>query len=277
MSWKLTDDVEAFASSSDDLLRSRPVEHTVFLTLVDTLRRRGLHAYGSGAPIFGVWRTADGSVDGVLLQTPPHPMMFTRLPAGAVAAALDTLAGRSLTGINMLVDDAATFVAGWPAASATERMRVRLYRLGELTPPPPPPGRARIAGAGDRELLLDWFGAFHHEIGDVHEDDYGALVDDRIAYGGVTLWEVDGTPVSTAARSRAEAGMVRIQMVYTPPDHRGHGYAGAATSIASRAALDEGASDVVLFTDLSNPTSNGLYQRLGYRPVLDRVVMEFAS
>jgi len=80
-----------------------------------------------------------------------------------------------------------------------------------------------------------------------------------------------------AARSRPEAGMVRIQMVYTPAAHRGRGYAGAATSAAGRAALDLGASDVVLFTDLSNPTSNGLYQRLGYRPVLDRVVLEFST
>ncbi|MFI5890520.1 GNAT family N-acetyltransferase [Actinoplanes sp. NPDC051513] len=277
MVWELTDDVEAFASTSDDFLRSRPVEHTVFLTLVDTLRRRGLHAYGSGAPIFGQWRTDDGAVDGVLLQTPPHPMMFSRLPGGAVAAALDALAGRSLPGVNMLVDDAATFVADWPAPAAAEKMRVRLYRLGELTPPSPPAGTARIAGPGDRDLLVRWFSEFAEAINDVAEESPGPVVDDRLAYGGITLWEVDGSPVSTAARSRPEAGMVRIQMVYTPTVHRGHGYGGAATSAASRAALDEGASEVVLFTDLSNPTSNGLYQRLGYRPVLDRVVMEFSS
>ena len=47
------------------------------------------------------------------------------------------------------------------------------------------------------------------------------------------------------------------------------------TSAVSRAALDAGAEDVVLFTDLANPTSNALYQRLGYRPIEDRTVMEF--
>jgi hypothetical protein len=40
-------------------------------------------------------------------------------------------------------------------------------------------------------------------------------------------------------------------------------------------ALDDGATAVVLFTDLANPTSNSLYQRLGYRPVEDRVSVEF--
>jgi GNAT superfamily N-acetyltransferase len=276
MPWELTDDVEAFASAADDFLRSRPVEHTVHLTLVDTLRRRGPHAYGSGAPVFGFWRTDDGLVDGVLLQTPPYPMMFSRLPAGAVPAALEALAGRSLPGVNMLVDDASAFAAGWPAA-ASERMRVRLYRLGEPVALPPPAGRSRVAGPGDRELLVRWWAEFHEAIHDVGEDHPGAVIDDRIGYGGITLWEVDGSPVSMAARSRPEAGMVRIQMVYTPAAHRGRGYAGAATSAAGRAALDLGASDVVLFTDLSNPTSNGLYQRLGYRPVLDRVVLEFST
>jgi len=43
----------------------------------------------------------------------------------------------------------------------------------------------------------------------------------------------------------------------------------------SRAALDAGADHVVLFTDLANPTSNALHQRLGYRPVEDRVMLRF--
>jgi predicted GNAT family acetyltransferase len=278
--WELTEDVEAFAATAGDFLRSRPVEHTVFLTLVDTLRRRGPHAYGPGNPIFGAWRTADGVTDGALIQTPPHPMMFSRLPAGAVAAALDAVADRPLPGVNMVTADAAEFVTGWcdrTGAKATETMRVRLYRLAALTPPAPPAGAPRTAGSGDRDLLLRWFAEFHEAIGDVHEDDFGPVVDDRIAYGGVTLWEVDGSPVSMATRSRPEAGMVRVQMVFTPATLRGHGYAGAATSTVSREALDRGATDVVLFTDLANPTSNGLYQRIGYRPVLDRVVMEFSS
>jgi predicted GNAT family acetyltransferase len=80
-----------------------------------------------------------------------------------------------------------------------------------------------------------------------------------------------------AGRSRAAAGMARILNVYTPPDRRGQGFGGAATVAATRAALDEGVQDVVLFTDQANPTSNGLYQRLGFRPIEERVVVEFSS
>lgn len=274
--WELTEDVEAFTATAGDFLRSRPVEHTVFLTLIDTLRRRGMRAYGSGAPIFGSWRPGGGATDGVLLQTPPYPMMFSRLPAGAVTAAVDALADRPLPGVNMLTADADEFVAAW-RGDARQGLRVRLYRLETLIPPPPPGGRARVADASDRDLLLRWFPAFHEELNDVSETDHSAVIDDRLAYGGITLWEADGVPVSTASRSRLASEMVRIQMVYTPREHRGHGYAAAVTATASQAALDEGATDVVLFTDLDYPTSNGVYQRIGYRPVLDRVVMEFSS
>jgi predicted GNAT family acetyltransferase len=71
--------------------------------------------------------------------------------------------------------------------------------------------------------------------------------------------------------------MVRVMAVYTPREHRARGYAGAATTAVTRAALDAGADDVVLFTDQSNPTSNALYQRLGYIPIEDRQTVEFPA
>jgi predicted GNAT family acetyltransferase len=277
MPWELTEDVDRFAAEAGDFLRSKPGEHTVLLTLVDNLRRRGPHVYGSGDPVFGSWRTDDGVIDGVLLQTPPHPMMFSRLPDDAVGAAVEALTDRPLPGVNMAAGQIDEFVAGLAPASASVHMRVRLYILDELTSLEPPAGRARTAGVDDRLLLLGWCEEFYEELGESHFGDLGADVDERIGYGGITLWEVDGEPVSMAARSRLESGMVRVQLVYTPAALRRRGYAGAATAVATKAALDEGASTVVLFTDLANPTSNGLYQRLGYRPAEDRVVMEFSS
>jgi predicted GNAT family acetyltransferase len=63
--------------------------------------------------------------------------------------------------------------------------------------------------------------------------------------------------------------------VYTPPERRGRGYAGATTAAVSQAALDAGVREVVLYTDLANPVSNALYERLGYRGVEDRVILSF--
>ena len=51
---------------------------------------------------------------------------------------------------------------------------------------------------------------------------------------------------------------------------------GLASPTVSQAALDAGARTVLLFTDLANATSNAIYQRLGYRPVEDRIELSFS-
>ncbi len=281
MSWQLTDDVETFAATTGEFLQSRPIEHTVLLTLIDTLRRRGSHAYGPGDPVFGWWSTPGGRVAGVLLQTPPHPMIFSALPPRAVPAAVQALSGRSLPGANLTADTVDAFTAGWRSRAGVRAQvvrRNRLYRLASLIlPPVAPSGRARYAGPADLELLVGWLLAFHDEIGERRPDDPASGIEDRFPYGGVVVWEDGGHPVSMALRSRAEAETVRVQMVYTPPVQRGRGYAGGATIASTQSALEAGARDVVLNTDLANPTSNALYQRLGYRPVEDRVIVEFTS
>ena len=77
-----------------------------------------------------------------------------------------------------------------------------------------------------------------------------------------------------AGRQDLAFGGIRLGPVYTPPGLRGRGYGAAVTAAVSRQALDLGAYEVVLYTDLTNPTSNALYPRLGYRPVEDRAVVQ---
>jgi predicted GNAT family acetyltransferase len=97
----------------------------------------------------------------------------------------------------------------------------------------------------------------------------------RIEEGLFRLWcDEAGRVVSLAGHAPIVAGAGRIGPVYTPKDARGKGYAGAATAAVCRVLLDDGAREVLLFTDLANPTSNALYQRLGFRPVSDRVRLE---
>ncbi|MFI1993200.1 GNAT family N-acetyltransferase [Actinoplanes sp. NPDC020271] len=273
MSWELTSDVERFASVAGAFLRSSPVQNTVFLTLIDNLRSRGLHAYGVEDPFFGWWRRPDGEVAGVLLQTPPHPVLFSALPAEAVPAAASVLADRRVSGVNMADGDIAAFADD---RKYVPGMRTRLHRLGTLTPPDPAPsGFARPATEADSDLLIGWLRDFYEFIGEPRSD-VPAVVDDHLAHSGITLWIDEGAPVSMAVRSRPSAGMIRILYVWTPPALRRRGYAGGATTAATQAALDEGAGEVVLYTDLDNPTSNALYHRLGYRPVEDRAMVIFS-
>ncbi|WIM97084.1 GNAT family N-acetyltransferase [Actinoplanes oblitus] len=272
MAWEITTDLERFAAAADGFLRSAPVRHTIFLTLIDNLRVRGPHAYGPADPLFGWWTTPSGATGGVLLQTPPHPVLFSSLPAEAVPAAAVALADREVSAVNMAAADIAAFAGSRPYAVG---MRTRLFRLAALTPPDPAPsGFARPATVADRDLLIAWVADFATFIGEPR-DDVAEVVDDHLSYSGITLWIDGGEPVAMAIRSRPQAGMSRILRVWTPPESRRRGYAGAVTTAATRAALDDGVSEVVLYTDLANPTSNALYQRLGYRPVEDRTMVRF--
>jgi GNAT superfamily N-acetyltransferase len=281
MDWTFTQNVEEFIAVAGGFLSLRPAENTIELGAADAVRRRGRAAFGAGAPLFGWWRHAGGPVESTFLHTPPYPGLLT---SGAHEDSVRPLAeglarlGRQLPGINAAETAAMAFSAAWQRLTGADtqvRLRSRLYRLGELqSPAPAPSGAARVAVAADAELLEAWFDAFSRELAGVAPPIPGAVAD-RIGYGGLTLWEKDGVPVSLAGRTRPADGTVRVGPVYTPPEHRRRGYGAVITAAVSRAALDEGATAVVLFTDLANPTSNSLYQRLGYRPVEDRVVVGF--
>ncbi|MEV6243865.1 GNAT family N-acetyltransferase [Lentzea sp. NPDC051838] len=187
-----------------------------------------------------------------------------------------------------------------------ESLATRLYRLGTLTPPrtaasphePPaadpataPPaehvdrpvtaaepsdsptvaGSGRLATEADLELLTAWRQAFLTEaVPEAPTENLTEVVRGSLRLGnGHALWEVDGTPVAWAVASLPNAGMTRVGPVYTPPEHRKHGYGAAVTAMVSQWALDQGASDVLLFADLTNPVSNSIYQRIGYEPLDD--------
>ena len=280
MAWTLTRNLDLFAGTAGELLRAEPVRHTLPLTLLATLHASGPSTFGDDPPRYGWHGSADGLLDGVVMQTPPFPVLVAALPAGSAPDLIRLLGedGGLPAAANVSSTDEAAFSAAWAEAtggSTTVAQRQRLFRLGRLVPPDPaPPGAARIADTGDRELLIEWTEAFDREAHSVARHNTGWAVDDRISHAGLTLWEASGQPVAMAGSTRDVAGVVRVAGVYTVPAHRQRGYGGAVTAAVTRDALDAGASAVVLFTDLANPTSNALYQRLGYRPVGDRVLLD---
>jgi RimJ/RimL family protein N-acetyltransferase len=293
MGWVMTEAVEEFLAEAGEFLHAERARNTVMLTVTETLRAKaGVVATGAarGAsvlpeadcpPLFGWWRAGGhGPVEGAFMHTPTFPVMLSAMTGNAAAELAGELAatGRTLIGINAAEETAIGFAKRWrdrTGQDAHVHRRMRLFRLGQLVwPEPRPDGEARLATAADRDQLISWFDAFDTDVGDP-ETDHTAALDDRLSYGGITFWQVGGTPVAMAGVTRTVAGMVRVGPVYTPPELRGRGYAGAATATVSQAALAAGRTDVLLYTDLANPTSNALYQRIGYRPVEDRVVLFF--
>jgi GNAT superfamily N-acetyltransferase len=185
--------------------------------------------------------------------------------------------GRPIThvsGDRTAVDE---FAGEWlranPGTSTAVAMSQRLYRLGELIDPGTP-GEPRVASTADREMLIAWRRGFVAENPGLPSSDLDRAVDRMLTYGGLMLWTVEGSPVSVASLTRPVGGMVRVGSVYTPPELRRRGYAAAIVAHVSRVAREAGSPEVVLFTDIANPTSNSVYQRIGFRAVEDRVVLD---
>ncbi|MGF2213837.1 GNAT family N-acetyltransferase [Streptomyces albidoflavus] len=275
--WRLSGSLEEFLAVAGAYLRSRPALHTVALTVSDALERRGLDLYGDEPPRFG-WCAEAGEVSAALLWTPPFvPMVVggdevaARGLARVLARVLAGGEGPAPGGVGAPVEQARAFAGEWARTTgqATRRtFRKRLYRLGTLRRPALPTGRARSAGEGDRATLKRWHDGFAADVGATVGLGAGAWVDAGLARGGIRLWEDGGRPVAMAVATLPVAGSVRVTTVYTPPALRGRGYAGAVTADLS-ARVTAGGEQAVLFTDLANPTSNGLYRRLGYEPLAE--------
>ncbi len=267
----VTDDAAAVLDEAGAFLRSKPAEHNLVLTL---LNERAAHPEPGR-----FWRAMRGTeVVAVMFQSPlDFHATITPAPPDAVAALADCAAqiAPDLPGVSGEAATAAHFAGCWAELLATPAAPVegqRLYQLGTLRPPKGVPGQLRCAGQDDAPLLVEWVHGFENDTGGAGVSPDAMLR--RLDAGLVSLWE-DAGPVSMAARTAPLAGVTRVGPVYTPPEHRRHGYAAACTAAVTQAGLDAGAEHCVLFTQLTNPQSNAIYRRLGYEPIQETVHYRF--
>jgi predicted GNAT family acetyltransferase len=165
-------------------------------------------------------------------------------------------------------------------------MRQGVYALQQVEPPPTVAGSARVATEEDHELAVRWWIAFAEEA--LHEGGPGReraeeMIEFRLSSrsSGILIWEDGEQTVSIAGWGGATPNGIRIGPVYTPPELRGHGYATALTAELSQRLLDGrlfegGRRFCFLYTDLANPTSNAIYERIGYRRVAESAEIVFA-
>ena len=165
-------------------------------------------------------------------------------------------------------------LAGVLAAVQTEE---RIYEATAVEHPPDVPGSMRPYAAPDRSLAIDLMCAFFEEAlpGSPEKARIEQFVDDRASgIGSLVLWEHDGRTVSIAGHAGETPNGARVGPVYTPPEVRGRGYASALTAALTEQLLAR-RRFCFLFTDLANPTSNSIYQRIGYRAVTDITLWRF--
>jgi predicted GNAT family acetyltransferase len=214
----------------------------------------------------------DGEVVACAMRSIPHKAVLSAGPGDAMRAfARDLFRDHAdLPAIVAPEREAAEFAAEWrklTGASLRRGMHQGIYELDRVDwRRATAEGRMRIVKARDRALLGTWIADFCREARVDPPDDVAAYVDARIRHRATVVWETD-RPVALAGYSGATPNGVRISLVYTPPENRGQGYATTLVATLSDSLLREGRKWCFLFTDLSNPISNRVYERIGYRRV----------
>jgi len=229
-----------------------------------------------------LWATveAGGRVVGCAFRTPPHKLGLTRMPLDASGVLARDVATRyrSLPAALGLPDVASAFARAWcdvTGASWTPGLPQRMYRLDEVVHPVGVPGTPREATEADLPTVHEWGEGFARDAGD--EFMTAPAVRERwVRQRGLYLWELDGEPVSMALATGWTPHGARIGYVFTPGERRGHGYASALTAAVSQRILDGGRRFCVLYTDATNPVSNAIYPRVGYRHLVDLVDVDFS-
>jgi ribosomal protein S18 acetylase RimI-like enzyme len=248
------------------MLERDPVANNLVLTLLDQASRSRV------AGTF--WLVSDdrGEARAVALRWPVSMhAAISPVPLDLVGALVEAVARAvpDLSGVGGDVISASAFAGAWVeqchrGAAPVEGQR--MHRLARRPAAPTVAGVLRTATTDDVPLVCQWSERFAAET-DSHRPERDAM-EQRIRNGDVWLWDADGA-VAMAAATGAVAGVSRVGLVYTPPELRNHGYAGACVAALSAQLLSTVATTCVLYTQLSNPVSNSVYRRLGYEPVME--------
>lgn len=268
-----------FAELARPLLLRDEARHCLVLGILDTLLSQPERYQSS--QLFAI--DGDSGLEGVAWRTPPHPLGLSAMSGAAVRALVDHLVAAAanlpaLVGARPEVDQ---FLERWlelGGAAPCHHIHQRLYRLERVRAGARAPGAMRTATLLDTELLVPWSLEFVRECGlggDEAEVRHGVSV--VLERGQRVLWERDGAAVAMAGFGGKTPSGIRISWVYTPPAQRGRGYASALVAALTEQQLAAGNRCCFLYTDLANPTSNGIYRRIGYEPVCDAAHYTFAA
>jgi hypothetical protein len=269
---EILDDPAAFLDAAGDYLAADPVNGSVIATVTGRARDEdasGVQRDTSRPRWWVLARDDDGAIAGVGMRTAPfapYPMFVLDFPSWAAEELVARLQerGEVLAGVNGALPGARTLADAYAAATgatAEVTMHTRLFEVTELVAPRPAAGRLRTATQDDLDLCVDWIDRFGIEADEQagreggHSEVEGRdIVERKLRNGVLWLWEDEsGAPVHLTGANPPSFGVTRIGPAYTPRQHRGRGIR------------------VCLFTDQANPVSNGVYEALGYEPVVDMV------
>ncbi|MBJ7533413.1 GNAT family N-acetyltransferase [Rhodomicrobium vannielii ATCC 17100] len=252
-----------FADFHQAALEVDAVRHNLPLSIIERLRTQGEAG--------GIKYWTLGHPGACALQTPGYPLLLCNLSRDECRTFADLAVGLDFADVVGTGDTALQFAerAREHGIVFDEEIPQAILSLDQEPAAPSVEGFSRLLTTQDLPLFRDWIAGFIRDA--VPRDDHPS--DERLlaALGEHRhwVWIAGGVPVSMAAIGRRNRTAGAINSVYTPPEFRGRGYAGAITAVVARHIFSEGRAFACLYIDKSNPASNRCYAKLGFKPVCD--------
>lgn len=271
-----------FLELARDVLAANEVQYGLMHSLATRLAINP-NVFGSEPPWFLAVTDSQG-VCAAVLRTPPHNLILAYFSgnqteiAKLIAQAISTDYGDipGVIGETSLVGAFSDLWSKKQRLQIADKMNQRIYVLESVNAVSLPPGRFRVAEMTDKPVVSEWSAPFHGETFGPRSKMPIDRIEDRIDLKDLFVWE-NGGLVSIAGKARPIGGGISVGPVYTPPEYRRRGYASACVSSLCRLLLASGYKYCSLYTDLGNPTSNSIYQRIGFTPVYDSVQIQFLA
>lgn len=265
------ENVEAFLNVNEDLLLKDESMNNLILGISDLLKK-GLRKFEN--PLFFTVVEGNRVLGQAIRSEVGRPFVLARVEAKALKPLAEAVfkKGIPLGGVVGPKESSTMFSDIWvelTGGSSQIAMHQGVYELTKVLEPKFIEGEMIVATTDNKKIVRDFTLGFIKECfpNDSSPEDRAKEVADRhIENGTLFLWKTsEGEIVSMASKNRESKNAATISLVYTPRNLRGKGFASCIVAKLSEKLLLDGKKKCNLFTDLTNPTSNSIYQKIGYK------------
>lgn len=281
MKFKIYKNVANFIKNVEPVLLEKEAEHNLIIGLLNRLMQGEINADNCFMAVF----EKNEQFKYILLQTPPYNLIVGT-SKGADSSEIPTLIKHlkeknlEFPGVTAISEIAKVFAASWEANYRSKSVIIQsqgIYQLEKLKGCKLADGQMRVAVDKEIDTIAEWIEEFYKSTPHKYSrEECIKLAKDMIKKKIVHVWENGAELVSMAAKNRETKNGYVISCVYTPPNRRGHGFATSVVHQLSVRILQE-KKFCFLYTDLSNPTSNYIYQQIGYQFVKESAMYYLSS
>ena len=277
MEAKFYDDINVFYDLAFPYLVNYEVENGILLAILNNLKK-DFHRYGQEKPTLCAIE-GNKEIKLVSIRTPPYNQLLSYTKElDSINILVEALVKRGgiLPGALGFKEGVSIFVNSWCERQLLKAEIVRnerIYKLENVAEDTLGEHDFIKATKMHEKIVLQWTREFMLEAlnernPQMIESSLKRLKND-MNEGRIFLLIDKGEPVSLVRKAGNSPNGIAVNNVYTPPHLRRNGYATECVAKLSKRLLEEGYKFCFLFTDLSNPTSNSIYQKIGYRPIID--------